>query len=628
MAADADTRLTTRPRSLTLRPPQTADGAALWQMTKDSQVLDVNSSYAYLLWCRDFADTSVIAELDGEPVGFVSGYLRPESPTTLMVWQVAVSEAARGHGLASRMLDELVTRTSAEALETTITADNDASIGLFARLAERHGASREVVPLFTERMYPDGHDTEYLHRIAPLESAAVHTLRKERTMDTTPETTQDTAPTTMDTSVFSTVESEVRSYSRGWPTVFTHAKGCTQTAEDGTEYLDFFSGAGALNYGHNHPTLQAAVAEYITSDAPVHSLDMMTPAKREFLQTFKDVILEPRGLDYKVMFPGPTGTNTVEAALKLARKVTGRQHILSFTNAFHGMTLGSLSVTGNSMKRKGAGIPLTNSSKIPFDDYFDGEYPDFLWLERVLEDSGSGVDKPAAIIVETVQGEGGVRAARLEWLRGLSELCAKHEILLIVDDVQAGCGRTGTFFSFEEAGFTPDIVCVSKSISGFGLPMALTLFRPDLDVWTPGEHNGTFRGNNLAFVTATAALKEFWADDSFQLGQLAEAISTLHDGLEQIADAVDGAAVRGRGLLAGVLFEDTEVANKVAAEAFANGLMVETSGPDDEVLKVMPPLTIPRADLERGLGIIAEAVATVTGTEVDYRAGARDLAGV
>src|SRR5699024_463369 len=150
------------------------------------------------------------------------------------------------------------------------------------------------------------------------------------------------------------------------------------------------------------------------------------------------------------------------AALKLARKVTGRQHILSFTNAFHGMTLGSLSVTGNSMKRKGAGMALTNSSKIPFDDYFDGETPDFLWLERVLEDSGSGVDKPADFIVGAVQGEGGLSGASMAWLIELRELTTRHVILLIVDDVQAGCGRTGTFFSFEEAGITPDIVCVSK----------------------------------------------------------------------------------------------------------------------------------------------------------------------
>lgn len=166
--ADADTLLTTRTNILTLRPAQATDGAVLWQLAKDSRTLDLNSSYVYLLWCRDFADTTVVAELDGEPVGFVTGYLRPESPSTLMVWQVAVSEAARGHGVASRMLDELITRTSAKALETTITSDNPASIALFASFAQRFGAGHDVEPLFTEQMYPDVHDTEFLHRIAPI----------------------------------------------------------------------------------------------------------------------------------------------------------------------------------------------------------------------------------------------------------------------------------------------------------------------------------------------------------------------------------------------------------------------------------------------------------------------------
>lgn len=418
--------------------------------------------------------------------------------------------------------------------------------------------------------------------------------------------------------IFETRESEVRSYCRSWPAVFERAQGSTVYTEDGAEYLDFFSGAGALNYGHNNPALLEPLLEYLRSGAIVHSLDMKTPAKRKFLQTFEDVILKPRNLDYKVMFPGPTGTNTAEAALKLARKITGRQHILSFTNAFHGMTLGSLSVTGNSMKRMGAGIPLTNSSKIPYDDYFDGETADFLWLERVLEDSGSGVDKPAGIIVETVQGEGGLNAARAAWLRGLSELCKKHDILLIVDDVQAGCGRTGTFFSFEGAGITPDIVCLSKSISGFGLPMALTLFRPELDAWTPGEHNGTFRGHNPAFVTAAAALETYWADGKFQQ-QVGARIVQLHEGLERIAASVEGAAVRGRGLLAGVVFPDPDTAGKIAAAAFDRGLLVETSGPESEVVKLMPALTISADELDRGLDILIEATNAVAGT--------RELAG-
>lgn len=420
----------------------------------------------------------------------------------------------------------------------------------------------------------------------------------------------------MDTTIFETTESQVRSYCRSWPTVFTSASGSIVTDEQGKKYIDFFSGAGALNYGHNNPELRTELLNYLSSDALVHSLDMMTPAKREFLTTFKELILEPRDLDYKVMFPGPTGTNTVETALKLARKVTGRQHILSFTNAFHGMTLGSLSVTGNSMKRQGAGMALTNSSKIPYDNYLDGETADFLWLERVLEDSGSGVDKPAAIIVETVQGEGGLNAARAEWLRGLRELTARHDILLIVDDVQAGCGRTGTFFSFEEAGIKPDIVCVSKSISGYGMPMALTLFTPELDVWAPGEHNGTFRGNNPAFVTATAALRRYWADDSFQDGHLAKVIDTVQNALTKIAIEVEGTSVKGRGLLTGLSFTDPAVAGKIAAAGFAKGLLMETSGPQDEVLKLMPALNIDLNVLERGLNTLADCVAEVTGQDI------------
>ncbi len=418
----------------------------------------------------------------------------------------------------------------------------------------------------------------------------------------------DTTATTTD--IFETRESEVRGYTRSWPAIFAKAANAKQWSEEGTEYIDFFSGAGALNYGHNNPVVMEPLIEYLQSGAVVHGLDMKTPAKREFLETFEELILKPRGLDYKVMFPGPTGTNTVEAALKLARKVTGREHILSFTNAFHGMTLGSLSVTGNSMKRQGAGIPLTNTSKIPYDDYLDGETPDFIWLEKILEDSGSGVDKPAAIIVETVQGEGGLRGARAEWLRQLADLCKRHDILLIVDDVQAGCGRTGTFFSFEEAGIEPDIVCLSKSISGSGLPMALTLFRPELDVWSPGEHNGTFRGNNPAFVTATAALKNFWADNTFQ-NELADTIAHLHQRLDDIVAKADGATIRGRGLLAGLHFEDPEAAGKIAAESFKNGLLIETSGPEDEVVKIMPALTIEPEVLDAGLDILENAVLAV-----------------
>ncbi|MBB4929472.1 diaminobutyrate-2-oxoglutarate transaminase [Lipingzhangella halophila] len=408
--------------------------------------------------------------------------------------------------------------------------------------------------------------------------------------------------------IFDRLESEVRSYCRSWPVVFNEARGSYIYDESGRPYLDFFAGAGSLNYGHNHPELKSKLIEYLMSDSIVHSLDAYSTAKRDFLQTFSETILEPRGLDYKVQFPGPAGNNAVEAALKLARKYTGRETIVSFTKGFHGMTLGALAVTGNSMKRGGAGVPLSHAATMPFDNYMDGQTPDFLWLRSLLEDSGSGLDRPAAVIVETVQGEGGINVASAEWLRGLAELCEEYELLLIVDDIQMGCGRTGPFFSFEEAGIKPDIVTLSKSISGYGNPMALTLFKRELDVWEPGEHNGTFRGPNPAFVTGTAALNTFWRDDELQKatvakGELIEA--RLSAIAEEHADA--GAQVRGRGMARGLAFEREDLANEVSREAFERGLLLETSGPEDEVVKLLPPLTATEQELEQGLDIIAEA---------------------
>ncbi|WP_430522698.1 diaminobutyrate--2-oxoglutarate transaminase [Mycolicibacterium poriferae] len=411
---------------------------------------------------------------------------------------------------------------------------------------------------------------------------------------------------------YTSIESEVRSYCRGWPTVMDTAQGSWVTDVDGRRYLDFFGGAGALNYGHNNPALKQALIDYLTADKIVHSLDMATVAKTDFLRTFNDVILAPRKLDYKVQFPGPTGANAVESALKLARKVTGRESIINFTNAFHGMTLGALSVTGNSMKRAGAGIPLVHATPMPYDNYFDGVTEDFHWFERVLDDSGGGLNRPAAVIVETVQGEGGVNVARAEWLQALEQLCRKRDILLIVDDVQMGCGRTGPFFSFEEAGITPDIVTLSKSISGYGLPMALTLFRRDLDVWTPGEHNGTFRGHNPAFITATKALETYWQDSTFSDETLAKG-TLMRDLMEKMAANRDGISARGRGMVQGLKFEDADLAGAVCKAAFERGLLAETSGPADEVVKLLPPLTTSEADLTAGLEVLDESISAALG---------------
>ncbi|WP_273000360.1 diaminobutyrate--2-oxoglutarate transaminase [Hydrogenibacillus schlegelii] len=410
--------------------------------------------------------------------------------------------------------------------------------------------------------------------------------------------------------LFERLESNVRSYGRMFPTVFVRAEGYRLIDRHGRIYLDFFAGAGALNYGHNDSAMKAAIIRYLEADGIVHSLDMATEAKGRFLHHFENIILKPRGLNYKVLFPGPTGTNAVEAAMKLARKATGRTAVYGFTRGFHGMTLGSLAVTGNRAKRAGAGVPLPYGMALPYDGYFGPDVDTIDWIERLLTDPGSGVDLPAAIIVETVQGEGGLQAASWPWLRRLRALTERLGIVLIVDDIQTGSGRTGPFFSFERAGIVPDIVTLSKSIGGFGLPFSLVLVRPDLDVLGPGVHNGTFRGNNLAMVAATEALRR-WETPAFEAA-IDEKAALLRRRLEGLRDAVRergiAAEVRGRGLMQGLWLEPPGLASAVSREAFRRGLIVETSGPEDEVVKLLPPLIIDEAGLEDGLMRLEAAI--------------------
>lgn len=412
--------------------------------------------------------------------------------------------------------------------------------------------------------------------------------------------------------IFEDRESAVRSYCRSWPKIFDRATGSWLYDEDGCAYLDFFTGASALNYGHNNPALKRALLNYLAEDRVIHSLDMYTAAKRDFLTAFDELILQPRELNYRVQFPGPGGTNAVEAALKLARKVTGRTEVIAFTGAFHGMTLGALAVTNSSIHRNGAGVPLSNAISVPFGCRLDGSEPASPGLEHLVHDSDASLDQVAAVIVETVQGEGGINVAPLEWLSELAQLCQRHDILLIVDDVQMGCGRTGPFFSFEAAGIKPDIVCLSKSISGYGLPLALTLIRPDLDIWKPGEHNGTFRGVNPAFVTGTAALQVYWRDKVLEDDTLAKG-QRIAAALTALARSVPGTPMqqRGRGLAQGLAFEHGELARKVSSVAFERGLLVETAGPKDEVIKLLPPLTATDTDIDHGLALLADAVQTV-----------------
>lgn len=414
--------------------------------------------------------------------------------------------------------------------------------------------------------------------------------------------------------IFEEIESEVQSYARNFPRVFDRAQGEFIYGEDGNEYLDFLAGAGSLNYGHNNPVFKEKLLAYIARDGISHSLDLHTEAKREFLETFQEKILKPRQLEYMVMFTGPTGTNSVEAALKAARNYTGRSNIISFTNGFHGVSMGSLACTGNSHHRGAAGVALPGSSRMPYDGYLGDSLDTIEYLDKMLSDSSSGIDKPAAAIVETVQGEGGINACSMEWLQSLQAICKKHGMLLIVDDIQAGNGRTGTFFSFEPAGIEPDIVTLSKSISGYGLPLALVLIRPQYDQWKPGEHNGTFRGNNMAFVTAKAAIDEYWSDERFaqsiqRKGQYVE--ERLSRIVEQYGEG--NFTTRGRGMFQGINCVNGDIAGQITHAAFQKGLIIETSGADDQVIKLLCPLVISDENLKRGIDIIEAAVKAVCG---------------
>ena len=409
--------------------------------------------------------------------------------------------------------------------------------------------------------------------------------------------------------IFDELESEVRSYARSFPRIFNRACGEYLYDTEETEFLDFLAGAGTLNYGHNNPLFKQALLDYIDTDGITHGLDLHTLAKQRFLETLQAKILRPRGLDYQVQFTGPTGTNAVEAAMKLARNIKGRHNIISFTNGFHGVTLGALSATGNAHHRGAAGTTLSGVTRMPYDGYLGDGFDTTAYLDKVLSDASSGVDKPAAAIVETVQGEGGINAASFGWLRSLQEVCRRHDVLLIIDDIQAGCGRTGTFFSFEPVGIQPDIVTLSKSLSGYGLPMALVFMKSELDLWKPGEHNGTFRGNNLAFVTATAAINHYWSDSKFA-NSVAKKGRIIADRLDHfVAEYGDGNFnARGRGMFQGINCVSGELAGDISHRAFRKGLMIETSGADDQVIKLLCPLTISDEALNKGLDMIEESI--------------------
>ena len=319
---------------------------------------------------------------------------------------------------------------------------------------------------------------------------------------------------------------------------------------------------------------------------------MFTAAKRDFLVTFDELVLRPRGLSYRTQFPGPGGANAVEAALKLVRKFTGRTGCRLLRRRLPRRHAGRALYDGAPLLSRGGGRPAGPLVYLLFNTFHPDGSADLSAFDRLLGGNGNGAEPPAGVIVEAVQGEGGVRAASAKWLAALADRCRSSDIPLILDEVQMGCGRTGPFFAFEESGIKPDIVCLAKSISGYGLPLSLTLIREDLDVWEPGEHNGTFLGASASLVTGAAALRGYWAGIiSSSGGRSLSGIEWRPSCGRSPPRPLRGQSSRGAGgWRADWRSSPASWPLGLSAAAFERGVLVETSGLHDEVVKLLPAL--------------------------------------
>ncbi|MEV0224026.1 diaminobutyrate--2-oxoglutarate transaminase family protein [Streptomyces sp. NPDC050704] len=431
-------------------------------------------------------------------------------------------------------------------------------------------------------------------------------------------------------------ESAARTYARALPIVPVRARGLTIEGADGRRYLDCLSGAGTLALGHNHPVVLEAIRKVLDSGAPLQVLDLATPVKDAFTtELFRTL---PAGLaDHaRVQFCGPAGTDAVEAALTLVRAATGRSGILAFAGAYHGMTAGALAASGGASDVRVARLPYPHDYRCPFG--IGGERGAELaarWTESILDDTKSGVPSPAGMILEPVQGEGGVIPARDDWMRRMREITSARSIPLIADEVQTGVGRTGAFWAVEHSGITPDVMVLSKAIGG-SLPLAVVVYRDDLDVWEPGAHAGTFRGNQLAMAAGAATLAYV------RENRLAERAASL--GIRMLTQlrglAADFACVgdvRGRGLMIGVELVDPdqpsastggpppaapERAAAVQRECLRRGLIVELGGRHSSVVRLLPPLTITDEQVSAVLDRLADAVADVASAGLGGRGAA------
>ncbi|QLG28947.1 diaminobutyrate--2-oxoglutarate transaminase [Halorarum halophilum] len=431
-------------------------------------------------------------------------------------------------------------------------------------------------------------------------------------------------------------ESNARTYPRHFPLAIRDAKGVTVTDMDGNEYYDCLAGAGTLALGHNHPLVVEAMEQALDTGRPLHTLDLSTPAKERFIDSLFESLPDEFSERAKIQFCSPAGTDAVEAALKLVKTATGNRSILGFQGAYHGMTSGALSLMGDTDAKEPISGLMNDVHHLPFPyDYRcpfgvggeDGQRIGSNYVENLLDDEKGGITDPAGMILEPVQGEGGAIPAPDGWLQEMRRITRERDIPLILDEIQAGLGRTGETYAFEHAGITPDVLTLSKAIGG-GLPLAVVVYDKELDVWEPGAHAGTFRGNQLAMAAGEATIDYVLEHDLDD--HAADVGGRLRDHLETMAERFSAVGdVRGRGLMLGVEFVDPDVdwqgagphapdsdfAEAVQAECFDRGLIIELGGRESATARFLPPLIVSKTQIDDIATIFEEAVAAVANAE-------------
>jgi len=414
------------------------------------------------------------------------------------------------------------------------------------------------------------------------------------------------------------IESNARTYARTINRVISQGTLARVRDTENYEYIDCLACAGALPLGHNHPFVTERIMEFLRSGHIWQGLDIATPAKIEFVRRLYDALPAAFSQDAKIQFCGPSGSDAVEAAIKLFKTATGRRSVLAFHGAYHGMTMGALSLMGNTAPKAAVSgymsevhfLPFPNAYRCPFGiGGSDSARLSLNYIENLLKDPESGITKPALIILEAIQGEGGCIPASSEWLCGLRELATEHDIPLVIDEVQTGFGRTGTMFAHELAGIVPDAIIMSKAVGG-GFPLSVLAFAGRYDKWNPGAHAGTFRGNQIALVSGAATIEYLSTHDIPRYAaKIGEVLRTSLEALKSSHNTIGD--VRGRGLMIGVELinpllppdrygnsqQDGNLARRVKLECLKKGLIVETGGRHGSVVRFLPPLIISELDV-------------------------------